>query len=177
MDYAFWIHHTFNNKLIVTYVLKGPNMPQRIVQQWNFLTNQSQDKMIQDMKMYLDELMEIKTENRIDLSKFIGNRYKTLIGRLKMENTDTSNLYTTSVLKDTLLEYSFRIDMKFCQYIYSIRFFHGTGKLQIILTSTNYIKGQWEFPLDMSQSAMADKIEADINAMVMKKYGNSGFYE
>ena len=133
--------------------------------------------MIQDMKMYLDELMESNNANRIDRSKFIWNRYKALIGRLKMEDTDTYNLYTTTVLKDTLLEYSFTIDMKHCQYIYSIRFFHGTGKLQIILTSTNYIKGQWEFPLDMSQSAIADKIEADINTMVMKKYNNSGFYE
>lgn len=177
VNYAFWIQHTFNNRLIVKYVLKGPNMPQRVVQQWNFLTNQSQDKMIQDMKMYLDELMESNNANRIDRSKFIGNRYKALIGRLKMEDTDTYNLYTITVLKDTLLEYSFTIDMKHCQYMYSIRFFHGTGKLQIILTSTNYIKGQWEFPLDMSQSAIADKIEADINTMVMKKYDNSGFYE
>lgn len=57
VDYAFWIQHTFNNKLIVKYVLKGPNMPQRVVQQWDFPQQLLEVDMIKAMKNYLKELM------------------------------------------------------------------------------------------------------------------------
>lgn len=55
--YAFWIQHIFNNTLNVKYVLKGADMPQRIVQQWNFPQHLPQGEMIKAMKKYLDELM------------------------------------------------------------------------------------------------------------------------
>lgn len=94
-----------------------------------------------------------------------------------MVDSENHNLFTITVLSDALLEYKFKINMKYADYTYTIRFWHGSGKLQIVLDSTNYIKGKWEFPLDMNQSAMADKIEADINTMVIKKYNNSDFYD
>lgn len=57
-----------------------------------------------------------------------------------------------------------------------IRFWHGSGKLQVILNSTNFINGKWEFPLNMEQSAMADKIETDIDEMVTKHHDSTDFY-
>lgn len=56
IDYAFWIHHTFNDKLVVKYVLKAPNMPQKVVKQWQFSQSQPQSQMIGTMSVCLNEL-------------------------------------------------------------------------------------------------------------------------
>lgn len=175
VDYAFWIHHTFNNKLIVKYVLKGPNMPQRVYKQWQFSQQLSQPRMIESMQSILKDLTpspSISDESSEDV--WLCHKYKDLISRLKMEDTEDGNLYSITVMCNCEDCYEFNLDMKFGHYKYTIT--SWLGKLRISLDSQNYIKGKWEFPLDMNQSAMADKIEADINTMVMKKYSNSDFY-
>lgn len=175
VDYAFWIQDTFNNKLIVKYVLKGRNMPQRVVKQWDFPQQLSQQKMIQSMQSILDELAPLTTiSNGSPEDVWLCHKYKDLISRLKMEGTEESNLYTVTVMCNCEDRYEFYLDMKFGHYKYNLT--SWLGKLRISLDSQSYIKGEWEFPLDMNQSAMADKIEADINTMVMKKYNNSNFY-
>lgn len=175
VDYAFWIQHTFNNKLIVKYVLKGRNMPQRVIQQWDFPQQFSQQKMIQSMQSILDELAPLPTiSNGSREDVWLCHKYKDLISRLKMEGTEESNLYTVTVMCNCEDCYEFYLDMKFGHYKYNLT--SWLGKLRVSLDSQSYIKGEWEFPSDMSQSVIADKIEADINAMVMKKYDNSDFY-
>lgn len=175
VNYAFWIQHTFNNKLIVKYVLKGPNMPQRVYKQWQFTQQLSQLRMIESMQSILKDLTSsptISDESSEDV--WLCHKYKDLISRLKMEDTEDCKLYTITVMCNCEDCYEFNLDMKFGHYKYTIT--SWLGKLRISLDSQNYIKGKWEFPLDMNQSAMADKIEADINTMVMKKYNNSDFY-
>ena len=177
INYAFWIQHTFNNKLIVKYVLKGPNMPQKVVRQWDFNQTQPQQQMVHMLRECLDELKTVQSHiEDADRSKFISHKYSTLIQRLKMEGANNFNLYKIEVIKDTLLEYEFKLNMKFACYNYVIRFWHGSGKLQVILNSTNFINGKWEFPLNMEQSAMAGKIETDIDEMVTKHHDSTDFY-
>lgn len=175
VDYTFWIQHTFNNKLIVKYVLKGLNMPQRVVKQWHFPQQLSQQKMIHSMQSILDELGPLPTiSDESSEGVWLCHKYKDLISRLKMEGTEESNLYTITVMCNCEDCYEFYLDMKFGHYKYTLT--SWLGKLRVSLDSQTHIKGKWEFPLNMSQSAIADKIEADINAMVMKKYDNSDFY-
>lgn len=177
IDYAFWIQHTFNNKLIIKYVLKGSNTHQKIVKTWDFSQSISQNQMVNAMREYLSELKCNQTSNNaLDKSKFISSRYSKLIQRLKMEGSENFNLYTIEVIEDTLLKYRFKLNMKFASYTYTIMFWHGSGKLLVILDSTNYIKGRWEFSLAMDQNEIADKIENDIDTMVKNRYENGDFY-
>lgn len=83
--YAFWIQHTFNNTINVKYVLKGVNMPQRIVQQWNFSQHIPQEEMIKAMKKHLDELMSndlvtytVSIKNIRDIAPNTSNNLKSL---------------------------------------------------------------------------------------------------
>ena len=174
LNYAFWIQYTHGKKLIIKYVLKAPRIPQKVVKEWIFHSEMPQSKMIQAMMPFLDELMpSTSTSMNLEDTEWICNRYKELISRLKMEGTENRNLYTITVMCNCEDCYEFYLDMKYGHYKYTIT--NWLGKLRVSLDSQNYIKGKWEFPLDMNQTAIADKIEADINAMVMKN-NNFDFY-
>lgn len=176
VDYAFWIHHTFNNKLIVKYVLKAPNMPQRVYKQWQFTQQLSQLKMIESMQSIMNELTPSPViSDQSSEDAWLCHKYKYLISRLKMEDNEDSKLYSITVMCNSEDCYEFNLDMKFGQYKYTIT--NWLGKLRVSLDSQNYIKGKWEFPLDMNQSEIADRIEADINTMVLKKHNNPNFYD
>ena len=166
LNYAFWIQYTHGKKLIIKYVLKAPRMPQKVVKEWYFDKNTPQYNMINVLRPYINELKSNDIQAHNNNNNKIGNRFRILISRLKMEGSNNQNLFKSTIIKDTLLEYHFSIDLKFAKYIYTISFFHGTGQLQVVLSSTTFIKGQWNFTLDEDQNKMADIIERDIDKMV-----------
>lgn len=167
LDYAFWIQHTFNNKLIIKCVLKGFNMSQRVYRQWQFPQRLSQLIMIESMQSIFNEFKPAPlTSDDSKEELWLCHRYKDLISRLKMDDANNSTLYTITVVHNCIDCYEFYLNMKIGRYKYTIT--RNLGKLNVLLESTTFINGCWEFPLNMNQSAMADKIEADINAMVMK---------
>lgn len=127
------------------------------------LHNQIEHKNILDNKSLNTELSDTKEQN-----KWVVDKYRELIARLQMKDSEHSDLFNISVSINCADCYEFYINMKYGHYKYTIT--KWLGKLRVSLDSQNYIKGKWEFPLDMNQTAMADKIEADIDAMVMKKY-------
>ena len=56
VNYAFWMQHTFNNKLNVKYILKAPNTPQKTIEEWNFEQTTDQELMVKCLNKYLEEL-------------------------------------------------------------------------------------------------------------------------
>ena len=61
VNYAFWIQHTFNNKLNVKYILKVPNTPQKTIDEWNFEQTADQELMVKCLSKYIDELTLSRT--------------------------------------------------------------------------------------------------------------------
>ena len=100
----------------------------------------------------------------------IVNKFKVLIDRLQMKDSMNGNMFQISVTINCKDYYEFYIDMNYDKIKYSL--FEKYGKLEVTLDSRTYIKGKWEFNSNMNQSDMADKIESDIDKMVMN-FGKS----
>lgn len=102
-----------------------------------------------------------------NLSSKISHKYQILIKRLQLDNTEACNYITIEVMEDVLLKYVFKMHVGPTYYKYTIGLCHGTGKIYIILESPTLLNCKWEFTPDYPQEEMAQKIEDDVDKMVM----------
>ena len=174
LSYAFWLQHLVTGKLSVKLVLRMDGGKPEVVKQWLFDQYQPQKDIITSLKPAIEELQG-ENDNPINTADGkLSDKYPILLKRLKMEGKDSFNFYKVSVLEDSEHKYVFNLDMKYGHYNYTI---YDIGDLVVKLSSTTYIKGAWKFPLKGDQNSIADKIEDDINTMVINYHENKDFYD